>query len=123
MAKIVVVDDERAIQLILQAILRIERHDIIMASDGAAGLSLIYHYQPDLVILDDMLPDISGSEICRRLKADPFMRHIPVILHSAGHRVRDYNHITAIGVDAALRKPVPSEELVEVVHNLLAARL
>jgi CheY-like chemotaxis protein len=123
MAKIVIVDDERAIQLILQAVLRSHGHELLVAGDAVTGLALIVQNMPDLVILDDMLPDMNGSELCHRLKSDPATRHIPVLLYSASHRMRDYKHLAAIGANGALEKPTASDELVRKVTELLAARI
>ena len=66
---------------------------------------MIYDYRPDLALLDDMLPGISGGEICLKVKNDPLVMHIPVILYSAGPRVRDGEFIRQIGADAVLFKP------------------
>src|SRR5262245_66213694 len=72
MSLVLVVEDDPAILRGLQASLRTERHDVISAADGETGYRLALEKKPELVILDVMLPKMSGFEVCRRLRAEGF---------------------------------------------------
>lgn len=116
---ILVVDDETGFLTIMQAILPRYGYEVLTTSHGQDGLQMIYDYQPDLALLDDMLPGISGGDICLAVKNDPAVSHIPVVLYSAGPRVRDSEFIRCIGADAVLYKPFKTNEVVETIQLFL----
>ena len=120
MANVLIVDDEIECQFLLQVIFQRAGHTTQLAGDAATSLATISQSPPDVIVLDDMLPDFSGSEVCRRLKGSPSTRHIPVLLYSAGCNVRNRSHLAAIGADAALGKPSTPRELVQTVDRLLS---
>ncbi|HEX2905914.1 MAG TPA: response regulator [Phototrophicaceae bacterium] len=116
-----IVDDEPDFAVILEMMLKRAGYQTITASSGGEALGLIQQHQPDVVLLDDMLPIMNGSEVCRRLKQNPSTASIPVILMSAAEqRLRDHNFIQTIGADCVLIKPFKLDELVEVAARLLA---
>lgn len=119
MANVLIVDDEVECQFILQVIFQRAGHTTRLAGDATSTLAAIHQAAPDVVVLDDMLPDFSGSEVCRRLKTNPATRHIPVLMYSAGCNVKNQAHLAAIGADAALGKPSTPRELVQTVDQLL----
>lgn len=123
MATVLIVDDEVECQFLLQVIFQRAGHTTRLAGDATATLAAINQSLPDVVVLDDMLPDFSGSEVCRRLKGDPTTRHIPVLMYSAGCNIRNQSHLAAIGADAALGKPSTPRELVQTVDRLLSEAL
>ena len=82
-ARILVVDDIEANVRLLEAKLTAEYYDVISASDGPTALAMAAADQPDIVLLDVMMPGMDGFEVCRRLKEDPLTRHIPVVLVTA----------------------------------------
>lgn len=92
---------------------------VLKATSGSSVVELIYNYRPNLVILNDMLPAISGGEICRQIKQDPVIRDTPVILISAGLRVRDPEYVHGNGADGVLLKPcLPADVRSEVARHL-----
>ncbi len=116
---ILIVDDETSFLDILQIILQRAGYNTLVTTNGKEGLSMVYQHQPDLVVLDDMLPGISGGDICMTLKNDPSVNHIPVILYSAGPRVRERDFIRQIGATAAISKPFKPKDVVQMVANCL----
>lgn len=122
MHTVLIVDDEEGFLHILQAILRRAGYCTVCASSGQEALELARSLRPDVIILDDMMPDLSGGEVCMRLKRDPLMQHIPVIMHSAGAKVRSPAYIEQIGADGALFKPALPAEILEAVGAQLEAR-
>ena len=80
MAKILIVDDEPDIREVVSLYLRRDGHSVIPAADGEEALRLYRQGQPDLVVLDLMLPKVSGLEVCRRIQAD---QRVPVVMLTA----------------------------------------
>ena len=116
---ILIVDDETSFLDILQIILQRAGYKTIVTTNGKEGLKLVYEHQPSLVVLDDMLPGISGGDICMTIKNDPSVSHIPVILYSAGPRVREREFIRQIGANATMSKPFKPKDVVQMVANCL----
>lgn len=121
MPTVLVVDDETSFLDILRIILQRAGFEVLTAVDGQEGLKLIYERRPHLVVLDDMLPGLSGSDICLTIKQDPVVQKLPVILYSAGPRVRDAAFIERIGADAVMYKPFRPSEVLSVVQRCLNA--
>lgn len=119
MRTILVVDDEMSFLEILQVILQRAGFRTLVATNGRDGLNLVYQERPDLVVLDDMLPGMSGGDICLTIKQDQTVKHIPVILYSAGPRVRDSAFMAQIGADAALYKPFKPSDAVKLIQSCL----
>ena len=82
-ARILVVDDVPANRRVLEARLTAEYFDVVSAASGAEALSICERAECDLVLLDVMMPDMDGFEVCRRLKSDPVTQHIPVVMVTA----------------------------------------
>jgi CheY-like chemotaxis protein len=118
---ILIVDDETSFLDILQIILQRAGYKTLVTTNGKEGLNMVYSHEPDLVVLDDMLPGISGGDICMTLKRDPSVSHIPVILYSAGPRVREREFIRQIGANATISKPFKPKDVVQMIANCLAA--
>jgi CheY-like chemotaxis protein len=119
MGTILVVDDEHGFLQILQVILQRAGYKVLTALNANEALSVIAKQRPDLIILDDMMPGMSGSELCAHLKSDPLLRQIPVIMHSAGFKIHDKAHIQQIGADAALPKPSQPREIIELIGRFI----
>jgi twitching motility two-component system response regulator PilH len=121
MATVLLVDDEETLHFIFESTFQKAGYQTLVASDGKEALDVVSSYHPNLVILDDMMPKMSGSEVCMRMKSDPDMQHIPVIMCSAGSQVRNPEHIRKIRADAAVPKPVRMAEMLPLVSQLLAS--
>ena len=119
MARILVVEDESDIRQILAYNLGQAGHEVFTADRGAAALNLAQKERPDLVLLDLMLPDISGLEICRQLKTDPALREVPVMMLTARSEEIDRVVGFELGADDYVVKPYSLRELLLRVDAVL----
>ena len=117
------VDDQEGSRYVRNRILTAAGFDIIEAADGAEALNLAAERQPSLIVLDIRLPDISGFEVCRRLKSDPRTQAIPVLHVSAlGRMENDLPEALEHSSDAYLREPIDAETLVGTARALIRVR-
>jgi excisionase family DNA binding protein len=119
--KILVVDDDPIIvETIVQA-LEEDEHDyeVISAADGfEAGLQ-VNHFRPDLLILDIMMPDIKGNEVCKKIKSNPETNHTKIIVLSAYLDDEKFKEMKSHGADVCFSKPLPLPQLKEEVARLM----
>ncbi|MEH2126063.1 hybrid sensor histidine kinase/response regulator [Nostoc sp.] len=117
------VDDNEANRYVVNRILQNAGFSVVEAATGATGLEAVAKFQPDLVILDVQLPDISGFEVCRQIKANPETTFIPVLQLSASFvQSQDKAEGLDSGADAYLVQPVEPIELLATVRSLLRIR-
>ncbi len=122
--KILVVDDDKIIvETLVQALEEDEYgYEMISASDGfEAGLQ-VNHFKPDLLILDIMMPDINGYEVCKKIKSSPETKDIKIIVLSAYLDDDAFNQMKEYGADACFSKPLPLEQLKYEVAKLLGLK-
>jgi two-component system phosphate regulon response regulator PhoB len=119
MALILVVEDEGDIRQILSYNLGQAGHQVLTAERGSAALELARKERPALVLLDLMLPDISGLDVCRLLKSDPTLKHIPVIMLTARSEEIDRVVGFELGADDYVVKPFSVRELVLRIQAVL----
>jgi len=122
--KILVVDDDRIIvETIVQALEEDEYgYEMISAADGfEAGLQ-VSHFKPDLLILDIMMPDINGYEVCQKIKSNPETRDTKIIVLSAYLDDEAFKQMKEYGADACFSKPLPLEQLKFEVARLLGLK-
>ncbi len=117
--KILIVDDERDIVEIVRMRLVSHGYDVVSAYDGREGLARVRETQPDLIILDVMMPEINGSTLCGILKFDEQFCHIPVIMLSVKARDLDREIGGRVKADAYLTKPFEAQELIDTVKKLI----
>jgi two-component system, OmpR family, phosphate regulon response regulator PhoB len=119
MARILVIEDESDIRQVLDYNLRLAGHEVVAAARGQEGLRLAREHRPDLVLLDLMLPDLAGTEVCRALKDDPSTRRTPVMILTA--RVEEIDRVVGfeLGADDYVTKPFSMRELVLRVRAIL----
>ena len=122
-AKILLVDDNLQNLELIQAYLEGMPVEISTAVDGVEAIESIEANQPDLVLLDVMMPRMSGFEVCQKLKSNPDTRDIVVIMVTALHEVADYERAVESGTDDFLSKPVNKLELLTRVRSLLRVAL
>jgi adenylate cyclase len=117
--RILIVDDVPANVHILQSRLAAHGYDIVSATDGEAALAAVKETQPDLILLDVMMPKMDGFEVCRRLRADPSLPFIPIIMVTAKADPKDVVAGLEAGGDEYLTKPVDQPALVARVKSML----
>jgi two-component system alkaline phosphatase synthesis response regulator PhoP len=117
--RILVVDDEVYIVHILDFSLGMEGYEVITALDGEQALEKARNEQPDLIVLDVMMPKLDGYETCRILKSDDATRNIPIILLSAKGRNADQKVGFDVGADDYITKPFSPRKLVERINAVL----
>jgi two-component system, OmpR family, response regulator MtrA len=119
MAKIVVADDDADIRDLVVFKLQHSGHDIVAVGDGAAAVAACQLEVPDLVILDVMMPGMSGLEACRAMRADPALAGVPVILLTARAQEADIENGFSVGADDYVVKPFSPRELAARVDAVL----
>ena len=119
MAKILLVDDEPNIREVVSLYLRRDGHVVIAAADGEEALRLYQQTRPDLVVLDLMLPKVSGLEVCRRLGAEATDRRVPLIMLTARGEEEDRIVGLSLGADDYVVKPFSPRELAARVEAVL----
>ncbi len=118
--KILVVDDEVNITQILEFSIGSEGYEVITAANGEEAVDKARREQPDLVILDIMMPKIDGYEACRILKSNPLTKNIPVVLLTAKGRDIDKRLGFEVGATDYIVKPFSPSKLVDRIHELLS---
>jgi two-component system, OmpR family, alkaline phosphatase synthesis response regulator PhoP len=118
--KILIVDDEPNIVLSLDYLVRKKGYKPFIARNGGEAISIAKEQFPDLVILDIMMPDIDGYEVCKLLKNDAQLMHAKIIFLSAKSRQEDVQKGMEMGADAYLTKPFSTKRLMQVIGELLS---
>ena len=117
--KILVVDDEVNITQILEFSIGAEGYEVVTAANGEEAIDKARREQPDLIILDVMMPKIDGYEACRILKANPLTKGIPVVLLAAKGRDIDKRLGYEVGATDYIIKPFSPNKLIDRIHQLL----
>lgn len=119
MQTLLIADDDPDLRLLLQTTLEDPAYRILEASDGESALHLVRQEQPDVVILDRMMPKLDGLAVARAVLADPTIRHIPLILLTALDPPTANDSEPALEVFAYLLKPFSPLQLLETVRQAL----
>ena len=122
-AKILVVDDTDTNIKLLRALLKGAGYEVVTAACGQEGLTAATTEHPDLILLDIMMPDLTGYEVCQRLRATPETRQIPIVFLTALHEMEDHVKGMDVGGDDVLTKPINKLELLTRVKSLLRLRM
>ena len=117
--KVLIADDEPNIVTALEFLLQRNGHEVYVARNGDAALKLVNQYQPDLVLLDVMMPVKSGYEVCQRMRERADWRHIKIIILTAKGRGVEMSRGLSIGADLYMTKPFSTQELVAKINELL----
>ena len=117
---VLIIDDEESIRDILEVLLVDSGYDILKADSGEEGLEIAINRLPDLIILDVMMPKMSGYMVAKHLKADEHLKHIPIILLTATANVAG-NIMLDMPTPYRLTKPFNPEELIDMVNNAVKA--
>jgi len=120
--KILLVDDEQDMVYAVKMQLEAEGFSVLTAKDGQEGLDKARKENPDLVILDLMLPKIDGYKVCRMLKFDEKYKKIPIIIYTARAQAVDEKLGYEVGADAYMTKPFDPKKLLAKINELLNRR-
>lgn len=119
MSKVLVVDDSPTQRQIISELLRGCGMKVAIARDGQEALETLSKYAFDLVVLDIVMPNMNGYEVCRRLKSDPKTKNVPVVMCSSKSEEFDRYWGMRQGADAYIAKPFKSPELISTIKQLL----
>jgi len=120
--KILVIEDDAAIAEYAVMVLRKEKYEVRQAADGQSGLNKAQEFQPDLVVLDLMMPGMHGYQVCQSLREDKKLSKVRILITSTKSYDADQVGAKGAGADAYLTKPYTAERLVAEVRKLLASR-
>jgi DNA-binding response OmpR family regulator len=120
-AKIVVADDDVDVRMLVTLKLEHSGHDVVGVEDGTAAVAACRELHPDLVVLDLMMPGMSGLDACQMIRADPELAATSIILLTARAQDSDVHAGLAVGADDYLTKPFSPRELAGRVDSLLLA--
>ena len=116
--KILVVDDDHAVTTLIESLLRSHGYTVFVAYDGLDGMVQVRKNVPDLIVLDIMMPEINGYDVCRDLKFDERFKHIPIIVSTSRDQELDPRIGKLMGIDY-LQKPIDSKLLLEKIQKAL----
>ena len=119
MKKILIADDEPNIVAAIEFLLKQRGHEVHTAGDGAAALAIVAEVIPDLVLLDVMMPQASGYEVCQNIRRRPEWRHIKIIMLSAKGRDSEVVRGLTLGADLYVTKPFSTRDLMAKIEGLL----
>lgn len=117
--RILVVEDEESLLKLESILLTSKGYSVTGVMDGRSALEEIAKSKPDLVILDIMLPELDGFEVCRQIKGDPETCHIPVVMLTAKKSSQDLARGRQVGADEYITKPFKSAKVMEIIGTLL----
>ena len=121
MAKILVVDDDKVALTMLQMLLARAGHEVVSAKDGAEGYELAQKNKPDLLISDMLLPKIDGMDLCRKIKGNPELNKMKIILITAVYKGMPFKfEAKDCGADDLVNKPIDTKYLMGRVETLLS---
>ena len=122
MARILIVEDEPDVLLLLENRVRGAGHDVVSATNGEEGLTLVATEKPDLVVLDWMMPRRDGIDVCEEIRASDPEHTIKVLMLTARSQQSDVDRAMAAGADDYIVKPFSSRDLIERINALIDGR-
>lgn len=118
--KILIVDDSQTTRMVIKSRLAVSDFTVVEAEDGEEGLALAKTEQPDLILLDVMMPGLNGLEVCKRIKADPELKKIPIFFISVKAEEKDIKAGLAVGANGYITKPYEGSELIDTINKALS---
>ncbi len=118
MVRVLAVDDDPTILRLLQVNLEMEGHEVHTADNGRDALERLPEVEPEVVLLDVMMPHLDGWQVCEQLRTDAAFDALPVVFLSARAQEADLSRGRAVGADAYVTKPFDPLELVELIERL-----
>lgn len=120
--KILIVEDENCLLKLECILLSSKGYDVKGVTGGEEALEIIRDYDPDLVLLDVIMPGMDGFEVCRRIKSDQKTRHIPVVMLTAKKKPQDIQKGLDVGAVSYITKPFKSSTVIETIQKCLQNR-
>lgn len=117
--KILIADDEPNILISLEFLMKREGYEVVVARDGQEAIEAIARERPDLVLLDVMMPNKTGFDVCHEVRADESCNGIIIVMLTAKGRDTDVAKGMALGANAYMTKPFSTKDLVQKVHEFL----
>ena len=118
MKKILIVDDDPTVQRLVSAILAAEGYDVTISRDGLDAMALLKKEKPDLMVLDIMMPEFNGYDVCHAIKFDKALKDLPIIILTQREKELDARLGALMGIEY-LQKPVSPKELLTKVAEML----
>jgi DNA-binding response OmpR family regulator len=119
MGTVLVIDDDESVLMLAQALLKRANHRVLVATNGYDGIRIAEAELPDIIIVDDMLPKMSGRDICLALKENSATQYIPVIISSASMDRDNANYTQNMGADGLLIKPFHVNDMMNLLSRFL----
>lgn len=117
--KILIVEDEESLLKLESILLTTKGYLVQGATTGIAALEAVASEAPDLILLDIMLPELDGFQVCERIKKNPVTRHIPIVLLTAKKSPEDISRGDEVGADQYITKPFKSAMVMQIIEQLL----
>lgn len=119
---VLVVDDDPLILRVVATVLDLEEYEVVTATSAEEALDRLESARPDLVVSDVMMPEMDGFELCEKIRSDPAMATLPIILLTARDSDEDRRRGAEVGGGAYLTKPFSPLELIDEIDRLLQER-
>jgi CheY-like chemotaxis protein len=123
MNRILIVDDEKALRMLITGTLEIGDYEVFEADNGIDALRMVEEEKPDLIVLDVMMPGMSGYEVCSRIKSNVYLKHIKVLILTAKGQQTDREAAKEVQADCYLSKPFSPAELLNAVEEILTSQV
>ena len=117
--KILFIDDNPVDRALISSLLTKYDFQVILAVDGNIGLKMAQEDKPDLILLDILLPHISGIELCKKMKQDPAIQDIPIVFYTSLDTPKDLINYASYGAQDYIPKTLPPEELIAEINSIL----
>lgn len=114
--KILAIDDDKTVRVLVTRCLEKEGHKVLAAENGEQGLSMVTHENPDLILLDVMMPGMNGLEVCSKLKNTPATKAIPVFMLTGKTQMHDIDEALSAGADNYISKPFNPQKLSRIIQ-------
>lgn len=118
MAKILIVDDDVLITTLMQSLVSIDNHEAFVVNDSTDAMEVAKSFNPDLITLDLMMPNLSGFELCRLLRADPQFSSTPIVIISAKEDSQSRQKAFSLGATEYMTKPFNIDEFLVTLQRL-----
>ena len=119
MSRVLVIDDETVVGTILRYAFQVDGHETVVAGDGISGIEMAHSEHPDIIVLDLMMPDVTGYEVLEILRDDAETKDLPIVVLTAVTMQRERDACMSRGADAVMIKPFDPREVARAVEALL----